>query len=156
MENVTLLPQLGAVLFFVSLWLGVTFLLSYITGWANLAAHYRAATPYKGRYERLPQSQLGRFGIFGSARNAVYVGIDPDGLHLRMFILFRINCRDLFIPWRDISVSRGKTFLWNYLQLRFAKEPAIGLRVFGKAGEVMRTLAGPAWPAEAATDVVRR
>lgn len=156
MQNVTFLPQLGFVLFFVAMWLGVTFLLSYITGWAFLAKHYRAAQPYAGRFERLPQSQMGRFGIFGGARNAVYIGIEPAGLHLRMFILFRINCRDLFIPWRDISVRRGKALFRDYIEFRFAREPALGLRVFGQAGEVIQTLAGPAWPGFAAPDVVRR
>lgn len=156
MENVTFLPQLWFPLFFAALWLGVTFLLSYISGWAFLAKHYRATLPYTGRYERLPQSQMGKFGIFGGARNAVYVGIEPNGLHLRMFVLFRINCRDLFIPWRDVSVRRGKALLRDYIEFRFAREPALGLRVFGQAGEVIQTLAGPAWPGFAAPDVVRR
>ena len=102
------LPQLGILAAFVLLWLAVTFLLSYISGWAFLAEHYRAARPYAGRYERIRSSQMGPLGPFGGARNALNVGIDHEGLHLRMFILFRVNCRDLFIPWRDITVSRGR------------------------------------------------
>jgi hypothetical protein len=99
---------------------------------------------------------MGPLGPFGGARNALYAGVDPDGLHLRMFILFRLNCRDLFIPWRDITVSRGRSFFSDYVQFRFRQAPKIGLRIYGKAGEVIRALAGPAWPAEAPHDVVQR
>jgi hypothetical protein len=150
------LPQLGIVLAALGIWLGVTFLLSYISGWAFLAEHYRAARPFAGRYERIRSSQMGPLGPFGGARNAVNVGIDPEGLHLRMFILFRINCRDLFIPWRDIMVSRGRSYFMDYVEFHFRQAPKIGLRIYGKAGEVIRALAGPAWPAEAPPDVVRR
>jgi len=53
-----MLDTLGIALAFVLLWLAVTFLLSYISGWAFLAEHYRAAQPYAGRYERIRSSQM--------------------------------------------------------------------------------------------------
>jgi hypothetical protein len=150
------LPQLGIVFAAVGIWLVVTFLLSYISGWAFLAEHYRAALPFTGRYERIRSSQMGPLGPFGGARNAVNVGIDPEGLHLRMFILFRINCRDLFIPWRDITVSRGRAYFVDYVEFHFRQAPKIGLRIYGKAGEVIRAIAGPAWPDEPPHAVVQR
>jgi len=150
------LPQLGVLLGIVGLWLGVTFLLSYISGWAFLAEHYRAARPYAGRYERIRSSQMGPLGPFGGARNALNVGIDSEGLHLRMFILFRLNCRDLFIPWRDITVSRGRSLFVDFVEFHFRQAPKIGVRIYGKAGEVIQALAGPAWPAEMPREVVQR
>ena len=147
---------LAFILLFAGLWLGVTLLLSYISGWAFLAKHYRAARPFAGRYERIRSSQMGPLGPFGGARNALYLGVDPDGLHLRMFILFRLNCRDLFIPWREITVSRGKSFFLEYIEFHFLRAPKIGVRIHGKAGEVIRALAGPAWPVETPQEVVRR
>ena len=134
----------------------MTLLLSYISGWAFLAEHYRAARPFAGRYERLRSSQMGPLGPFGGARNALYLGVDPHGLHLRMFILFRLNCPDLFIPWREITVSRGKSFFLEYVEFHFRQVPKIGTRIYGKAGEVIRAMAGAAWPAEAARDVIQR
>jgi hypothetical protein len=149
-------PQVAIVLAFPAMWLAVTFLLSYISGWAFLAEHYRSRRPFMGRYERIRSSQMGPLGPFGGARNALNVGIDPHGLHLRMFILFRLNCRDLFIPWREITVSRGKSFFVDFIEFHFSQAPKIGVRIYGKAGEVIRALAGPAWPAEAPRDVVQR
>ena len=147
---------LAVLLMFAGVWLAITYLLSYISGWAFLAKHYRAARPFAGRYERIRSSQMGPLGPFGGARNALNVGVDEEGLHLRMFILFRLNCRDLFIPWRDITVSRGKSFFADFVDFHFRQTPKVGVRIYGKAGEVIRALAGPAWPAAAPRDVVPR
>ncbi len=147
---------LAHLLSFAGLWLVVTWLLSYISGWAFLAKHYRAARPFAGRYARIRSSQMGPLGPFGGARNALYLGVDPDGLHLRMFILFRLNCPDLFIPWREITVGRGKSFFLEYVEFHFRQAPKIGARIYGKAGDIIRAMAGPAWPAEAAHDVIQR
>jgi hypothetical protein len=149
-------PQFAFILFFAGMWLTVTWLLSYVSGWAFLARHYRAARPFAGRYERIRASQMGPLGPFGGARNALYVAIDPQGLHLRMFILFRVNCRDLFIPWDEITVTRGRSFFMDFVEFHFRQAPRIGVRIFGKAGDVIKALAGPAWPAETPPDVVRR
>jgi hypothetical protein len=149
-------PQAAAILFIAGIWLVVTFLLSYISGWVYLARHYRAARPFAGRFERIRASQMGPLGPFGGARNALYLGIDPHGLHLRMFILFRVNCRDMFVPWSEITVTRGRSFFRDYLEFHFRREPKIGVRIFGHAGDVIKALAGPAWPAEAPRDVVQR
>jgi len=151
-----MLDTLGIALAFVLLWLAVTFLLSYISGWAFLAEHYRAARPYAGRYERIRSSQMGPLGPFGGARHALNVGIDHEGLHLRMFILFRLNCRDLFIPWRDITVSRGRSMFVDFVEFHFRQAPKIAVRIYGKAGEVIQALAGPAWPGEMPREVVQR
>ena len=148
-------PQFAAVLFLVGIWLAVTFLLSYISGWAIVAEHYRAGQPYAGRYERIRFTQMGPLGPFGGARNAVSVGADPQGLHLRMFILFRINCRDLCIPWRDITVTRGRSWFMDFIEFHFRLAPKIQLRIYGKAGEAVKALAGPAWPAELPHDVIK-
>jgi hypothetical protein len=149
-------PQLWFVLFFIGMWLAVTFLLSYISGWAFLAKRYRAAQPFAGRYERIPSSQMGPLGPFGGARNALYIGIDPRGLYLRMFVLFRLNCRDLFIPWPEITVTRGRSFFMDFVEFQFSQAPPIHLRIYGKAGEVIKSLAGPASPADTPRDVAQR
>jgi len=156
MDTHLLWLQFAFVLFFIGLWLGVTYLLSYLSGWAFLARHYRAAQPFAGRYERVRASQMGPLGPFGGARNALYVGIDSAGLHLRMFILFRVNCRDLFIPWPEITVTRGRSFFMDFVEFHFRQAPKIRVRIFGKAGDVIKALAGPAWPAESPLDVGKR
>ena len=75
---------------------------------------------------------------------------------MRMFILFRLNCRDLFIPWRDITVSRGRSMFVDFVEFHFRQAPKIAVRIYGKAGEVIQALAGPAWPGEMPREVVQR
>ena len=112
--------------------------------------------PYAGRYERIRSSQRGPLGPFGGARTALNVGIDQEGLHVRMFILFRLNCRALFIPWRAITVSRGRSMVVDVVAFHVRQAPKIGVRIYGKAGEVIQARAGPVWPAEMPRDVVQR
>lgn len=150
------LPALAFLLSFIGIWLVVTFLLSYISGWAFLAEHYRATLPYSGRFERIRSSQMGPLGPFGGARNALYVAVDQQGLHLRMFFLFRLNCPELFMPWSEITVNRGRSFFMEFVEFRFRLAPKIGVRIHGKAGQVIESLAGPAWPAAVPRDVVQR
>ena len=141
MDTHILWLQFTFVLFGVGIWFAITLLLSYVSGWALLARFYRAAQPFAGRYERVRASQMGPLGPFGGARNALYVGIDPQGLHLRMFILFRLNCRDLFMPWAEISVTRGRSFFLDFVEFHFRQAPRIRVRIFGKAGDVIKALA---------------
>jgi hypothetical protein len=147
------LQRLSFVLLFVGFWLTVTLLLSYVSGWAFLAKNYRAAQAFGGRYECI---RIGQMGPLVSMGNALYVGVDPQGLNLRMFILFRVNCRDLFFPWSEITVTRGRSLFMDYVEFHFLHAPKIVLRIYGKAGEVIKTLAGPAWPAEAPRYVLER
>ena len=132
---------------FVAMWLAVTFLLSYISGWALLARNYRAQRAYMGRFERVRNSRMGPLGPFGGARNALSFGVDASGIFLRMFVLFRINCRDLFIPWTDITITRGKSFFVEYVELHFRLAPNIPLRIYGKAGQTLQALATELRPA---------
>ena len=156
MDTHILWLQFTFVLFGVGIWFAITLLLSYVSGWALLARFYRAAQPFAGRYERVRASQMGPLGPFGGARNALYIGIDPQGLHLRMFILFRLNCRDLFMPWAEISVTRGRSFFLDFVEFHFRQAPRIRVRIFGKAGDVIKALAGPAWPVEVPPEVIKR
>ena len=70
--------------------------------------------------------------------------------------MFRLNCRDLFIPWSEIAITRGKFWFVEYVEFHFRQAPKIRVRIHGKAGEAIKALAGPAWPAETPHDVVRR
>jgi hypothetical protein len=154
MEFFQLLPVLP-ILFFIGMWLAVTFLLSYLSGWVSLKRHYLAAQPHIVARVRISAAQMGRFGSLGTMRNALTIGINPEGILLQLFILFRINSRDLFIPWRDITVTRGKSLFFDYIEFHFRREPSIPLRIYGKAGASIQTLAGVAWPRETPRDPAR-
>ena len=61
-----------------------------------------------------------------------------------------------------VAIWLAVTFLPGYISCRaflaehFRKAPKIGVRIYGQTGDVIKALAGPAWPAEAPHDIVQR
>jgi hypothetical protein len=54
--------------------------------------------------------------------NCLIVGLNPDGIYLSVFFLFRIGHPPLFIPWPDVSMrERRFLFFFKQVELRFAK-----------------------------------
>lgn len=109
------------ILFFVGMWLGVTIILSYTSGWASLAKIYRASKSFHGARWTPIHAQLGEAGLLGSFGNSLNIGANAEGLHLSVFILFRVNCPALFIPWEDVSVESKKILGFRYKEFRFQK-----------------------------------
>jgi hypothetical protein len=136
---------------FAALWIGVSSLVSYLSGWVSLAQRYRATGEASGIPVRVGVARLGRSGI-GRFRNVLTVWVGAGGLRLHLLFLFGINSRDLFVPWPDISVSRGRHFFADYVEFRFRGAPDIPLRIFGLAADQVRAAAGPHWPEDVARD----
>ncbi len=140
---------------FVAMWIFVSWLLSHLNGWVALAKIYRAPAKPAGAPVRLGVGRIGP-GLLGQFRNVLTMWVSAEGLQLHMLFLFAINSRDLFFPWADVSVSRGRHFFADYVELHFRQAPEIPLRIYGKAGERLREVAGAAWPESPATDPVQR
>ncbi len=138
-------PPLLAASCFVALWIAVTWLLSYTSGWVALARIYRASREAGGIPVRLRAARMGR-NLVGQFRNVLTLWVGSDGLQLRLQFFFRINSPDLFFPWTDVSVTRGRQFFFDYVELKFRQAPEIPLRIYGKSGELVREAAGDDWP----------
>jgi hypothetical protein len=132
-------------LFFAVLWIGVTSLVLRLSGWLALERSYRASGGAKGIPVRLRAAKLGR-GFIGQFRNVLTLWVGKEGLQLHVLVLFGPNRSDLFFPWADISVSRGRQYFSEYVELTFARAPAIRLRIYGHAAVMVRNAAGSDWP----------
>lgn len=130
---------------FAALWLAVTWLLSHTSGWVALARIYRADEAAAGIPVRISAARMGH-GLLGQFRNVLTAWVSARGLHLHMQFLFRINSRDLLFPWADISVSRGRQFFIDYVELKFRRAPEIPLRIYGRAAALVQEAAGSDWP----------
>lgn len=152
-EAVAVLLAGGA---FVALWLAISYAISYQIGWPALTRVYRATRPFRGERVRVRHAQFRR-SLGGGLNNALSIGVNAEGIELHMFILFSINCPRLFVPWRELRVSRGRWWRWSYVEFEFAQVPDGSLRIFGAAGERLREAAGAAWPERPAPiDPIRR
>jgi hypothetical protein len=139
-ENPEPLSIVLFLLFFVGMWLVVTFLLSYTTGWASLTRVYRATQPFHGERWTPFHAQLGNLGPLGSFGNSLNIGANGEGLHLSVFILFRVNCPPLFIPWIDVFIESKNFAGYRYKEFRFRQVPSVPLRLSEKLGEKIAAL----------------
>jgi len=114
-------------------------------GWTALAEQFRCQESFSGPCWNF---QCGQFRWLAKYNNCLTVGADPRGLFLWVFPLFRIGHPPLFIPWREISVSRKKV-LW-VREVRFSL--GLGLNIPLTIGEnlarKLQSAAGSSWPLE--------
>jgi hypothetical protein len=57
------------------------------------------------------------------------ISVCPTGLRIGMMRVFGIWCRDFFVPWEEIRVSRKNGFLGQIAELQFGNPPAGTLRI---------------------------
>jgi small-conductance mechanosensitive channel len=139
-----LAPVLIAVIF-VALWIAIVYAVGNQIGWPVFAQHYRATQPFSGFRVHVRRAQFGR-RLLGGVNNAINLGVNGQGIEIRMFFLFRFNCPTLFVPWSDIRVGRGKFWIMRYVEFEFLKVPGSSMRIFGKAAQRIEDAAGTAWP----------
>ncbi|MVM30674.1 hypothetical protein GO755_11585 [Spirosoma sp. HMF4905] len=95
---VVILIVLGGLTFFVSLWSGIIYIISYASGWQKLAKTY--ATTYTPSQTK---SCSCLFRKSSSYNGVVQYASTREGLYLKTIKLFSIGHKPLFIPWTDIE-----------------------------------------------------
>jgi hypothetical protein len=129
-------------LFFALLWIAISLILSNIGGWNGLANHYRNDRDRTGETFRFRSGSF-RYGI--SYNNCLSVNVSKEGLGLSVLFLFRIGHPPLFIPWRDISISRGEKFFMKIVKFHFRKTPLISLCLKEGLADKIKEIAGHQW-----------
>lgn len=92
--------------FFVGLWSGVVFLLSYLSNWQKLAVRYQ--TSYFPEDVKWCSCLINRCRYSGTIRYAV----SEKGLYLRTAKLFTLGHKPLFIPWESMEYETGGFYLF--------------------------------------------
>lgn len=130
--------------FFPLLWLGVSFVIAQIGGWATLAQVYHFTGEFRGERWSLQSARM----RWGTGYNSVLtVGANQEGLYLAPLILFRFGHPPLFIPWYDISVKQTGS-IFRYTELSFRQVPSVSLKIGRRLAERLVSAAGEAWPGE--------
>jgi hypothetical protein len=127
--------SLEFVFLFALFWLGVTTLLGFLSGWYDLMRRYpdRPEVPLLSL-----KYQSGMLGLVG-LRGVLHLGVCSSGIRMRLVRLFGPFCRDIFLPWQSLSVSRRNRFLWRtaILQIggwRLSLDSAVADRLARAAG----------------------
>jgi hypothetical protein len=123
-------------------WLAVTTLLSLLSGWFQLMAKFpnRSDEPIL----RLRWQSGSMRGV--NMNRILRLGACPTGLRVGMLPLFGPFCRDFFVPWESIVVTRATMFFFPVAKLQFGK-PAVGTLAIGAhvANRLARAVVGH-WP----------
>jgi hypothetical protein len=134
-----------AIAFLICLWVVIFTMISQLGGWASLAGRYRESDTYSGPRWKM---QSGQMRWFTNYNNCLTLGANATGLYLGILFICRIGHPPLFIPWREIAVSRKKILWTNFVELRLGHETDIPFRIGTGLAEKLKAAAGTSWPSE--------
>lgn len=138
--NALVLPAVLAV-GFPLLWVAICAFAS-ACGWGALAPRYR-------RRDEVPTVEYGwqTVQVVAGWLTANYggcttVGVNADGLFLRVAWLFRPCHPPLFIPWAAIEATARKHWIGSHVVLKFPDEPGVAVRLSKATAERLADAAG--------------
>ena len=124
---------------FALFWCVIVVLIAAVGGWRSLARVYRNQLPFSGHTWHFRSARMGIVKYKG----ALTIGVNPAGLYLAAFPLFRPGHPPLFIPWHDITVSSESRFLGNVIVFKFRQAPGASLELWERFGrEVLERARG--------------
>jgi hypothetical protein len=129
---------------FAAIWLSITTLLGFLSGWFRLMAIYPDRPEAPIRVFGFQSGWMGSLKV--SYSSILTLSACPSGLRVAVWPLLGPFCRKLFIPWGEISVERG-SFLWMpSATLRFGA-PANGeLGLRADVADRIAAASGVHWP----------
>jgi hypothetical protein len=112
---------------FVAFWIGVMYVFAKVGGWNELSRKYRCNGSFKGNWKGW---QSGRFGVVDYC-NCLWLGIVPEGLHLKMgpLFFFRLFHPPLFIPWVAIESVEEHKYWWTWTRVLVIKLVDSGAKI---------------------------
>lgn len=129
----------------LGLWLAVNYIISLVSGWAELARVYCFSGKFEGRRWKF---QSGQMRLLMNIHNALTVGANQEGLYLQLFFPFRPGKPPLLIPWSDVSCREGRLLFWKHVEFRFRQTPAVYLQLSFALAEKIAAASGPTWPGD--------
>jgi hypothetical protein len=138
-------PILFALSDFLFVYLTVSFVISWWSGWAVLARRFRLHSEFTGRRWRF---QSGQMRWLCGYRSCLTVGANSEGLYLATLPFFPLFHAPLFIPWSEVSTSKQTLLFVSGVLFQLGNETSIPLWVRVRLADRLRGVAGPAHPIE--------
>jgi hypothetical protein len=113
---ITMMVPAAFIVFFALVWLLVSVILGYSSGWYSLMRIYPDLPNEEGL-----DVLTGESGMVGPVSMHGILKLSPcrSGLRVGMMRLFGPFSRDFLVPWNTISVSRKTMLGWRYAELSF-------------------------------------
>jgi hypothetical protein len=126
-------------IFFIGIWVLVCLLLSGVGGWGTWARHYAAQDPFRATKLRFRSGQTGNHVNY---RSCLTFGADREVLYLAVLPLFRVGHPPLRIPWSDVCARESRGWVFEYVDLEFAKAPGTSLKISRSLAQALFDAAG--------------
>jgi len=127
--------------FFAGLWLGITTLLSSLSGWPALMK----AFPDRDEPALLRLSgQSGQMGPGVNMQGVLTLSVCPSGLRLGMSRFLAPFAHDVLVPWNQISANRKQVLFGQVVRLQFGQ--AAHLTITQALADKLAVAAGGRWP----------
>ena len=130
-------------LFFASLWLTVCTILAVLSGWFRLTTKFpnQAMEPIlRVRW------QSGSMGLGVIMSRILILGVCPSGLRVGIMRVFGPFCRDFFVPWEDIRITRRSVLFWPVAKLQFGSSAIGSLTISAHLANRLARAAMGHWP----------
>jgi hypothetical protein len=135
------------VLYFIVLWVLVSYLVGLLSGWIALSRRFRDSGAFYSY--QWPFQSVRMRTLWGNYHNCASFGADEAGLYMAVFPPFRIGHAPLLIPWSEIQVLSGnRGFIFKKRKLLLGRQELIPLVVSLSLAEKLKDAAGKAWPVE--------
>jgi len=131
--------------YFLTLWLLVSAIISYIGGWTTLAKRFRLKQPFAGTRFAWQSGQMRWLTGYGSC---LTLGVCPEGLYLATMPLFRFRHPSLLIPWTEVAIVRRRILFFQFVRFGLGRELDIPLYVRESLADRLRRAVGDRWPTE--------
>ncbi len=117
---------------FAGMWVGVSYLLSRMSGWRALSQRYPAVAEPVGERLIWASAQLG--GV--SFRSCLNMTLSPAGLYMVPARMFRLFMPPLLIPWSDVRFAGfPKVFFFEFACLRLGGAEGTVLCLFRRGSK---------------------
>jgi hypothetical protein len=133
-------------IFLVTLWSLVSFIIGTISGWNALSKRF--SCPRGAFHGETWSFRTARMRFFTRYGNSLTFGADETGLYMSIFPIFRFGHPPLLIPWAEVAVVPGERgLIFKQLTLRLGRQEAIPLRISASLVERLQQAAGTGWSA---------
>ena len=127
-------------LIFITMWVGINYLISNLGGWRELAQHYQYQNEIISKKKYFQSAGMRWSTHYGSC---LTIGGNEQGLYLSILFLFAIGSPNLFIPWHDIKIKKTRQWgLFPMLELSIAKTPSVKVTVFQSLEKFLQDIHG--------------
>ncbi|MBI2519302.1 MAG: hypothetical protein HYV97_02745 [Bdellovibrio sp.] len=129
-------------IYFIVMWLSLTCLLGLLSGWYSLMDYF---PDQKEKALLTLKHQGGTMGLV-SMSGILILAVCPSGLRLGIMRIFGPFSRSIFVPWKQLSITRKQGFFGRKAILQFGTPQVGKISIAGYIADRLQKITPEQWP----------